>query len=133
MRECVINAQLFCYHPNTGLTVDFQVPAGAESYHTNCWIMESTDESKPDNIDPPCEDGAANHGGEKEELEGATAEEDVERLAPLPFPISTRANLNSLTTGSVPKWGVYLGKLLFKWQRRFSVIIITPSETRITA
>ena len=57
--------------------------------------METFDEAKPDINDPPCE------GSEESSLEDARAEEKIGRLTPLPFPISTRPNLNSLTSGSV--------------------------------
>ena len=61
------------------------------------------DESKPDNNDPHCENGAANHDGEEDSHEeAAAAAEEIDRLAPLPIPISTRPTLNSLTSGSVP-------------------------------
>jgi len=53
--------------------------------------METFDEAKPDTNNPPCE------GGEESSLEDA--EKEIGRLAPLPFPISTRPNLNSLTSG----------------------------------
>ena len=55
--------------------------------------METFDEVKPDTNDPPCE------GVEESSLEDA--EKEIGRLTPLPFPISTRPNLNSLTSGSV--------------------------------
>jgi len=55
--------------------------------------METFDEAKPDINDPPCE------GSEESSLEVSRAEEEIGRLTPLPFPISTRPNLNSLTSG----------------------------------
>ena len=90
---------MFSYHANTGLTVDIRMPAGAESFDR----METMDETKPDNNDPHCENGAANHVGEEDAHgEAAAAGEEIERLAPLPIPVSTRPTLNSLTSGSVP-------------------------------
>jgi len=72
------------------------MPAGAESFDR----METMDETKPDNNDPHCENGAANHVGEEDAHgEAAAAGEEIERLAPLPIPVSTRPTLNSLTSG----------------------------------
>ena len=78
--------------------------------------MESLDEPKHDTNDPPYEGDAAKHGGAEGSLEDATAEEEIGKLSPLPLPISTRPNLNSLTLGSLEILSMVQGDTLPKYQ-----------------